>query len=153
MATRKVTFKSPPFNIRIKSPIELDSQTKQKIYNQYHEHVENYDVLREKVNSATFSKWKNQLRHSGGYKKEMVKVCTLLHKEYTNNIHLNTETKKHIAAVLHYAFDPIDIIPDWVPEIGYLDDVYCINLCLSRLKSKCPELWEKVKTLLRGNNI
>jgi uncharacterized membrane protein YkvA (DUF1232 family) len=150
MATRNRIFTAPPFIIRITTPQELDAQTKKEVHAEYHSHIKHYTVRRKKISSVEFSKWKNQLGKSGGFKKQLVSVCDLLYKTYAgrNPIDLNLEARKQIVAALYYAFDPVDIIPDYVPETGYLDDVFCINLCLSQLKRSCPELWEEVKTLL-----
>ena len=150
MATRRRRFVSPQFHIRILTPQELDTTTKEKIFRNYKSRIESFSVEKEKVGSRPFARWKRQLQGVGGHKKAMVDVCSLLHKTYSgrNNIDLNLEAKKQIVAALSYALDPVDIIPDYVPGVGYLDDIYCINLCLSKLKTSCPELWEEVKTLL-----
>jgi len=37
-------------------------------------------------------------------------------------------TKLFIAAVAAYAFSPIDLIPDFVPVLGYLDDLVLVPL-------------------------
>lgn len=46
---------------------------------------------------------------------------------------LSEEEVKCVTAALFYFVDPYDIIPDHVRGIGYLDDMYVINLCAERL--------------------
>ena len=147
-------WRSPRFLIRIETPIGLPTSTKKEVFDKYHSDIDNFAVTKLKVNSKAFTDWKRQLKNSGGYKKQMVSVCSLLYKTYNGktNIDLNSEARAQVAAALYYAFEPVDVIPDYVPETGYLDDVYCINLCLSKLggsqMGSCPELWEEVKNLL-----
>ena len=40
-----------------------------------------------------------------------------------------------IAGTLLYVFLPVDVIPDFIPGIGYIDDAAMIALCIKMLKS------------------
>ena len=44
-----------------------------------------------------------------------------------------------IACVVGYAFSPIDLIPDFIPIIGYLDDLILIPLGIKMALSMIPE--------------
>ena len=43
------------------------------------------------------------------------------------------------ACVVGYAFSPIDLIPDFIPVIGYLDDLVLIPLGIKMALSMIPE--------------
>lgn len=52
-----------------------------------------------------------------------------------------------VGAVVAYMLSPFDIIPDMVPVVGQLDDVYLVALCLLRLtnrsgEAKLREYWD-----------
>lgn len=36
-----------------------------------------------------------------------------------------------IAAALLYLLNPIDIIPDFIPFVGYIDDAFVLDLCMN----------------------
>ena len=59
-----------------------------------------------------------------------------------------------VACVVGYAFSPIDLIPDFIPIIGYLDDLVLIPLGIKLALSMIPdnvmnESREKAKKALR----
>lgn len=50
-----------------------------------------------------------------------------------------------IMSALIYVLSPVDIIPDFIPFVGYLDDVAVIGLCLSMVKTdiEAYDEWRK----------
>ncbi len=54
------------------------------------------------------------------------------------------------AAVVGYAFSPIDLVPDFVPVLGYLDDLVLVPLgVLLALKMIPPEVWAESREKAR----
>jgi len=44
-----------------------------------------------------------------------------------------SEENKIVLACAYYLCDPNDVIPDYVPEFGYIDDAYVVNMCLTKI--------------------
>jgi len=49
---------------------------------------------------------------------------------------ISNKTKMIIAGTLAYVVLPIDVIPDFLPIVGWLDDVFILNYALSSLKEE-----------------
>jgi len=47
--------------------------------------------------------------------------------------------KAILGAVVAYIFNPVDVVPDWVPFMGLVDDVYLVALALLRLLLRSDE--------------
>lgn len=62
--------------------------------------------------------------------------------------------KLTLPAAALYLVIPLDVIPDFVPLAGYLDDVLVVVLGLSLFLRLCPEdlFWEHVRALQRESN-
>lgn len=59
-----------------------------------------------------------------------------------------------IFIVLSYALSPIDLIPDFIPILGYLDDIILIPLGISLSIKMIPnEIWEQSKKQADSSNI
>ena len=41
--------------------------------------------------------------------------------------------KAILGATVAYLLDPVDLVPDWIPFVGLVDDVYLVALALLRL--------------------
>jgi uncharacterized membrane protein YkvA (DUF1232 family) len=55
-------------------------------------------------------------------------------------------------AVAAYAFSPIDLIPDFVPVLGYLDDLVIVPLGITLLIRLIPKpIWEECLLEARNN--
>lgn len=55
-----------------------------------------------------------------------------------------------IISTLLYILSPIDLIPDWIPVVGWLDDIFILRKCISFAKKDVEKyrLWkEKAKEL------
>lgn len=73
-------------------------------------------------------------------------------KKYTE---LPLESIICAASALLYTIMPIDLIPDWIPYIGYFDDIGVIAVCLKFIKKDLDKFvkWrdENEKTFAEGN--
>ena len=67
--------------------------------------------------------------------------------------------KAILATVVAYVLNPVDLVPDWIPFYGLIDDFYLIALALFRLLARVDEsilreLWtgpeDVIITLKRG---
>tara|TARA_B100000315_G_C14562333_1_gene581146 strand:- start:1388 stop:2041 length:654 start_codon:yes stop_codon:yes gene_type:complete len=67
----------------------------------------------------------------------------ILVKSEDGEINLRSDTKKHIIAALFYFVEPYDIICDYTPGIGYIDDAYIVSLCVRYLQKKESKLFKK----------
>jgi uncharacterized membrane protein YkvA (DUF1232 family) len=58
-----------------------------------------------------------------------------------------------IGATLAYALSPVDLIPDFIPVLGYLDDLLVVPLgmCLAYVLVPC-EVWREHQAASRGPN-
>ena len=74
------------------------------------------------------------------WKQKMAKrACTLWELLEVNQC-LDDESYHSIVAALFYLCNPFDIIPDYTPGIGYVDDAIVVNSCVKLLKKKSIRL-------------
>ena len=65
-------------------------------------------------------------------------------KKYTD---VPIGTIMSIAGTLLYVFLPVDVIPDFIPGIGYIDDAAMIALCIKMLKTDLDKykIWKETQ--------
>jgi uncharacterized membrane protein YkvA (DUF1232 family) len=124
-----------------KLPAELDTNLKSLINQMYQNsiinigteeisYIENkiYNKLNCTLNSGTL--WVREM--SSCY--SLLFNALLLYKE-NQIINISSQAHKYIAAALFYFINPFDIIPDYTPVTGYLDDLYVLKLCLKSISN------------------
>lgn len=77
-------------------------------------------------------------------------VRNYIKKEYSE---VPIGTLLSIVAALLYVLSPIDILPDAIPGIGYLDDAFVVTACLSLIRTDLEDYtsWRKKKGLEVAN--
>lgn len=76
-----------------------------------------------------------------------VKTMFLLSKDYYNGSYLNIRWERLTVIIfaLMYLLMPIDLIPDFIPAIGFVDDIAVISVCLKMVSEELKEYrkWQK----------
>lgn len=63
---------------------------------------------------------------------------------------VSTADKAILGATVAYMLNPVDLVPDWIPFLGLVDDVYLIAVALLRLVLRVDE--EVLKDNWRGRD-
>jgi uncharacterized membrane protein YkvA (DUF1232 family) len=78
---------------------------------------------------------------------DKIRILTILIKDYFEGNYrgISWGAIAAIAAVLLYILNPFDLIPDFIPVVGYSDDVAALMLLWERV-SKAVEIYYRWKT-------
>ena len=82
-------------------------------------------------NVTAFDKWKQKSRHL----KIEIYALYLAYRDPR----VPWYAKAFVALVVGYAFSPIDLIPDFIPVLGYVDDLVLIPLGVAVALKMIPE--------------
>lgn len=63
---------------------------------------------------------------------EEIKTLAALLRDYVKGDYKTVpfNTVAAIAAALLYFVSPVDVVPDFIPVLGYIDDAFVVNLCI-----------------------
>ena len=90
-----------------------------------------------------------------GYAKDLLLLMSLV-KDYYQGNYRNIPYKTISAAVvgLLYVLNPIDIIPDFIPFIGHIDDVLVLRFCLKLVEKDLAKYksWKDKQTEAKDDN-
>ncbi|NLH95283.1 MAG: DUF1232 domain-containing protein [Synergistaceae bacterium] len=127
---------------------ELDEQQQKKLEEKFHgdlEKVSKSDVQRalEKVEPV--------LRKLGGSTVEKVRVMAkqatlvfeMLKSWWKGEIDLPWKTVAAMTVSLLYLASPIDLLPDFFPLAGYLDDIFIVAVALELVQDELKDFAEK----------
>lgn len=83
----------------------------------------------EKLKSAI-----KESKYTPGFIANLIENVQLLYKMLCDSEYsISGSTKRWIVFALFYLISPVDVIPDWIPVIGYLDDALVILWVMDRL--------------------
>lgn len=84
-------------------------------------------------------KIENLFQSNGPLKKFIseVKILFSLVKDYYNGVYREIPwwSISAVVAALIYVISPIDLIPDFIPVIGFIDDAAVVAVCLSLIRN------------------
>ena len=81
---------------------------------------------------------------------KLIYIALLLYY-YMQSSHISTKDKAIIYGALGYFIFPFDIIPDYIPFIGYTDDLTILIYAYNKVKSKIDDhIREKAKNKLNS---
>ena len=133
----------------IKLPEPLTTKEKEKIKASYEQAIIDSGHEEEEYVKNKFKRFLSRFRNPQGHELLVVKISNLFFQECfgegLQSDPMNGKAKKQIISALFYAVNPYDVIPDFIPGRGYLDDALVINLCLNKLRFSAPELYQRVK--------
>jgi uncharacterized membrane protein YkvA (DUF1232 family) len=82
---------------------------------------------------------------SWGYLMAMIRLLRDYHRAEYRDIS-ETNLRTIIAAILYFV-SPFDVIPDWVPVLGHIDDAFVISLALKSVRADLDTFmaWETAR--------
>jgi len=90
------------------------------------------DELADKFDEKEASEFINEHKNNSWYEDFLLLYDMLTSKDYE----ITTKTKAIIAGTLAYVVLPIDVIPDFLPIVGWLDDGVVLAITLKTLSEE-----------------
>jgi uncharacterized membrane protein YkvA (DUF1232 family) len=125
----------------VKIPVNLDKETAEQIRNHYEHAIlnigpEEHNYVLSKIDNKisillkSRDSWKIKLANRA------LRLLKLYKKRLQRKKPVFDEDMNKIVAGLFYFCNPYDIVPDYVPGVGLIDDAYVLDLCLRSLTKK-----------------
>jgi uncharacterized membrane protein YkvA (DUF1232 family) len=86
----------------------------------------------------TFPEWLRSLPKDAGELSDVVK-----------NTELDTPVRRYAAAALNYLFKSLDLIPDGIEDLGYLDDAFVLRVAAALAVKSSPQAADKAAGISR----
>jgi uncharacterized membrane protein YkvA (DUF1232 family) len=108
---------------------------------------------REKTNKKLDEAYKKASENKGKLEEvwNYLQLFFSISRDYINGNYREVPKGSIIAiiAALIYFLSPIDLIPDFIPVIGYIDDIFVLGLVFNQVKSDLDkyEVWKKNTSL------
>lgn len=132
---------------RIKIPVSLDSDLRDRVLEAYSQAIEEVGeaerlYITERLPRVLARLQKFRSAWGLGLSQVAEALYDLLNNKDTSP-KLLPETKQVLVAALFYLCNPYDVIPDFTPGIGYIDDAIILDECLKRMKKIQPALYKR----------
>jgi uncharacterized membrane protein YkvA (DUF1232 family) len=72
----------------------------------------------------------------------------LLNMLVDDEFHLNTTTYLSIAGAIAYTVMPLDLIPDFIPGVGFIDDLFVIGFVMKNISDDIQRYKEYIQLKL-----
>lgn len=132
------------------------SNSDKKTYNTQDEHQSAQDKIAHLLNEAeNLQKKLKDNDDLSRFFKDVSLLLGLIKDYYLGNYRVVPYTTIAAAVVgLLYVINPIDLIPDFIPVIGYIDDAVVIALCLRMAERDLKKYarWKQSQTTSNANN-
>jgi len=137
----------------IKLPDPLTAEEKRKIKAAYEEAIITSGSEEQLYVKNKFSSFLARFQSPRGHKLLVIKISSLFYNECFRSSPdsgdiLSEKAKTQVISALFYVINPYDVIPDFIPGRGYLDDAHAINLCLGKLKSSAPHIYNQAENII-----
>lgn len=133
----------------INLPESIDKNLKDRIFTAYYDAVKEVmadgNEEKEYINKRLPKVLKTLKSRSNSWYLQIATYAEILH-EYimlSDDCQID-KIRPFIIASLFYLCNPFDIIPDYTPGTGYLDDAFVINTCLKEVKKCNFTLYEEI---------
>ena len=97
--------------------------------------IELRDKLAKEFDSKKAEEFIENMSSKSWYKDFKLLYEMLTDKSYT----ISSKTKLVIMGALAYVIFPVDVIPDFIPVLGWLDDIFVLNLTIDSIKDEIED--------------
>jgi uncharacterized membrane protein YkvA (DUF1232 family) len=134
----------------IEPPVALDAATRRTVLAQFAQAIEVVGEPEEKYVDDRLPKILIRLKKQFGWYGDMAQVAEFLHRyviDYDGSDPLRC--RRIGIAALFYLCDPFDVVPDFSPAVGYVDDALVLNQAITELRAESPKVAATIRTALR----
>lgn len=134
--------------VAINLPIGLDGGIHDRIKKAYSSVIEEvgepeWSYIKERLPRVLKRVRKSRTMWTANLCRTAEAIFDLLNQTATPQKQLLPETKRLLIAALFYFCNPYDVLPDYTPGTGYIDDAIVFKECLTQVKKLQPALYKR----------
>jgi uncharacterized membrane protein YkvA (DUF1232 family) len=136
----------------IEPPVALEPATKAAVLQQLTKAIESVDDAEARYVDERLPQVLVRLKKQGGWYGDMAQVAEVL-KSYCDrgpeNAGTSDRCRRIAIAALFYLCEPFDVVPDYVPGKGYVDDALVLNQAVTELRAANPRVAAWLRSALK----
>jgi uncharacterized membrane protein YkvA (DUF1232 family) len=136
----------------IEPPVALEPATKMVVLQQFASAIESADDAQSRYVVERLPQVLVRLKKQGGWFGDMAQVAEFL-KSYLDRSTGSSSAPDHCrsiaVAALFYLCEPFDVIPDYAPGMGYVDDALVLNQAVTELRAASPRAAALLRSALK----